>query len=130
MAMRQPAGSRPIRRYVQYQSSSSLRMPWAAMRPRRVQQAAMATYPSPIARVTFWRRSGNICPRVDPMRRREFITVLGSAAVAWPLAARAQQAAGKIPRIGIIDNAPLWDNFRQGLHDQGLVEGRTVALEY
>ena len=64
------------------------------------------------------------------MRRREFITVLGSAAVAWPLAARAQQAAGKIPRIGIIDNAPLWDNFRQGLHDQGLVEGRTVALEY
>jgi putative ABC transport system substrate-binding protein len=64
------------------------------------------------------------------MRRREFITVLGSAAVAWPLAARAQQAAGKIPRIGIIDNAPLWDNFRQGLRDQGLVEGRTVALEY
>jgi putative ABC transport system substrate-binding protein len=50
------------------------------------------------------------------MRRREFITLLGGAAVAWPLAARAQQQ-GKIPHIGIIDDAPRWNAFRQGLRD-------------
>jgi ABC-type uncharacterized transport system substrate-binding protein len=61
--------------------------------------------------------------------RREFITLLGGAAAStWPLGARAQQ--GRIKRIGIIDNGPMWDHFRQGLREQGLVEGRTVALEY
>ena len=52
------------------------------------------------------------------MRRRAFITLLGAAA-AWPLAARAQQSASKIPRIGIIDDSPMWDAFRQGLRDLG-----------
>jgi putative ABC transport system substrate-binding protein len=61
------------------------------------------------------------------MRRREFVGLVGGAA-AWPLAARAQQ--GRIKRIGIIDNGPLWDHFRQGLREHGLIEGRTVALEY
>jgi putative tryptophan/tyrosine transport system substrate-binding protein len=50
------------------------------------------------------------------MRRRDFITLLGSAAAAWPLAARAQQSA-KVPRIGIIDDAPRWNAFRHGLRD-------------
>ena len=64
------------------------------------------------------------------MRRREFITVLGGAAM-WPLAAQAQQSTdGRIPRIGIIDDAPIWDHFRQGLHDNGYVIGQNVALEY
>jgi len=63
------------------------------------------------------------------MRRRELITLLGGAAT-WPLAARAQQAGVGIPRIGIIDDAPIWDHFRQGLHDLGYIEGRNIAIEY
>jgi putative tryptophan/tyrosine transport system substrate-binding protein len=52
------------------------------------------------------------------MKRREFITLLGGAVAVWPLAARAQQA--KIPRIGIINDAAIWDHFRQGLRDLAL----------
>jgi ABC-type uncharacterized transport system substrate-binding protein len=63
------------------------------------------------------------------MRRREFITLLGGGAVAWPLAARAQQPA-KVPRIGIIDDAPIWDYFRQGLRDLGYVAGQNIIIEY
>ena len=63
------------------------------------------------------------------MRRREFITLLGGAAAAWPLAVSAQQP-GKIPRIGIIDDAPPWDSFRQGLRDLGYIENQNIAIEY
>jgi putative ABC transport system substrate-binding protein len=59
------------------------------------------------------------------MKRREFITLLGGAA-AWPLAACAEQP-GKIPRIGIIDDAPT---FREALRELGYVEGQTVNYEY
>jgi len=62
------------------------------------------------------------------MKRRAFITLLGGAA-AWPLAARAQQSV-KSPRIGIIDDAPIWDHFRRGLRDTGYLEGREIAFEY
>src|SRR5215831_3183044 len=62
------------------------------------------------------------------MRRREFITLLGGAA-AWPVAARAQQP-GKIPRIGIIDDAPRWNAFRHGLRDLGYLEGQNIAFDY
>jgi len=61
--------------------------------------------------------------------RREFITLLGGAAAAWPLAARAQQA-GRIPRIGIIDDAPRWNAFRRGLRDLGYLEGQNIAFDY
>ena len=64
------------------------------------------------------------------MNRREFITLLGGAAAAWPLAARAQPTGRRIPRIGIIDDAPIWDHFRQGLGDLGYVVGQNVALDY
>jgi len=64
------------------------------------------------------------------MWRREFITLLGGAAVAWPLAARAQQSVSKMPRIGIIDPGAQWDPFRQGLRDLGYIEGRNIAIEY
>ena len=64
------------------------------------------------------------------MRRREFITVFGSVAAAWPLVTRAQQGGVRFPRIGIIDDAPIWDHFRQGIHDLGYIEGRNIAIEY
>ena len=64
------------------------------------------------------------------MRRREFITLVSSAAATWPLAAHAQQRTSKILRIGIIDDAAYWDPFRQGLRDLGHIEGQTVAFEY
>jgi putative ABC transport system substrate-binding protein len=63
------------------------------------------------------------------MKRREFITLLGGAAAAWPLVARAQQGA-KIPRIGIIDDAPMWQTFRQALRELGYIEGQNIAYEY
>jgi putative ABC transport system substrate-binding protein len=69
------------------------------------------------------------------MRRREFITLLGGAAAAWPLAARAQQAT-KLPTIGFLGaGTPSgWSHWVaalvQRLRELGWIEGRTVAIEY
>jgi putative tryptophan/tyrosine transport system substrate-binding protein len=64
-----------------------------------------------------------------PVRRREVIgTLLGSAA-SLPLAARAQQTA-RVPRIGIVDDAPMWHSFRQALRELGYIEGQSVNYEY
>jgi putative ABC transport system substrate-binding protein len=62
------------------------------------------------------------------LRRREFITLLGGTA-AWPLAARAQHPA-RVPRIGIVDDAPMWHSFRQALREFGYVEGQSINYEY
>jgi putative ABC transport system substrate-binding protein len=71
----------------------------------------------------------------DQLRRREFILLLGGAAVAWPLAARAQQAT-KLPTIGYLGLGTLatesqWvASLVQRLRELGWIEGRTATIEY
>src|SRR4051812_25702477 len=70
----------------------------------------------------------------DQLKRREFITLLGGAAMAWPLTARAQQAP--VPVIGLL--SPIAANgasffleaYRRGLKETGFVEGQNVKVEY
>src|SRR5689334_10961992 len=70
--------------------------------------------------------------------RRQFITLLGGAATAWPLAARAQQAPNRMRRIGVLMGYPEGDPqaqanvtaLRQGLKNLGWIEGRNVQIDY
>src|SRR6185295_15858861 len=68
------------------------------------------------------------------IRRREFIRVLGGAAAAWPVAARAQPSV--MPVIGLLRSTAAEDfaryvtAFREGVGEAGFVEGQNVAIEY
>ena len=69
------------------------------------------------------------------MRGREFISLFGGAAAAWPLAAHSQQP-GKLPTIGVLASGTSavqgrwWAAFAERLHVLGWIEGRTAAIEY
>src|SRR5262249_18406140 len=71
------------------------------------------------------------------MRRREFITLVGGAAAAWPLTAHAQQPiarTGNMPRLGMLmpgaaPSATILEPFYRGLHELGYVEGQNIAIE-
>ena len=68
------------------------------------------------------------------VRRREFVSLFGGAAAAWPMAARAQQAG--MPAIGVLNStspvarAHLVTAFRQGVFETGYVQDQNVAMEY
>src|SRR6516165_6774501 len=65
------------------------------------------------------------------MRRREFFKLFAGIAAGWPLAALAQQQAGKLPRIGSIQTEPseLVEAFSQGLREAGYVDGQNIILD-
>ncbi len=70
----------------------------------------------------------------DQLKRREFIMLLGGAAVVWPFAARAQQPAmpvvGYLSSLGQAVSVQFDDAFRRGLSQMGFVEGQNVSTEY
>jgi putative ABC transport system substrate-binding protein len=63
------------------------------------------------------------------MKRRDFMAIVVGLAALFT-AAQAQQRPTKIARVGIIDDGPIWEHFRRGLHELGHIEGRDITFEY
>jgi len=63
------------------------------------------------------------------MKRRELITLFACSVVAWPRPAPAQPSTN-LHHIGIIDDSPVWNAFREGLREHGYLEGQNLAFEY
>ena len=73
-----------------------------------------------------------LLPKTKPMRRRDFIAILGSSAAMWPVCTRAQQPP--VPLIGFLSsfssNERIEAAFKKGLAEEGFIEGQNVAIEY
>src|SRR5262249_26575402 len=99
-----------------------------AVHPYHQSQSRQGNRSHDLGIIPFARRRG------DRMRRRAFITLLGGAAVAWPLAARAQRP-GKIARLGYLStanprSAAFFRAFEDRLRDLGYIEGQNILVEY
>src|SRR5262249_2336407 len=106
------------------------------VRTRRQPDDRQGTWPHDPGDIPRARRRGDRMTRA-PMQRRSFLTLLGTSAAAWPLAARAQQD-GRVRRIGVLMNLPADDPegqtrnaaFLQGLQEAGWSSGRPLRIEY
>src|SRR5262245_28419611 len=102
--------------------------------PSRTKGAAFLLRCTPLTFQTCYTWSVILGLGVSPMRRREFIALLGSSVAGWPISARAQQPA--MPVIGVLHgvSSAQWTDrmagFHRGLGEAGFADGRNLAIEY
>src|SRR3974390_78010 len=139
------AGLKAMQRCDRFQSSPSPLMRSVMKRRRRERPAAMTMCRSPLAHVSYWRKLDSTCPKVDivcyailglgkPMRRRDFIGLVGGAVASRPLPAFAQSPSKRpliAAQIGgsktVVDR--FFGGFSQGMRELGYVEGGDYEFE-